>query len=48
MEKSTTKTGSSPVAYLADIPASKSVIYPPHLRGHFEGGPSAVLAMPSV
>ena len=37
MENSTTKTGSSPVAYLADIPASKSVIYPPHLRGHFEG-----------
>ena len=37
MENSTTKTGSSPVAYLADIPASKSVIYPPHLSGHFEG-----------
>jgi uncharacterized cupin superfamily protein len=31
------KSSSTPVVDLAEIPTSKSVIYPPHLRGHFEG-----------
>ena len=31
------KTGLTPVVYLADIPANTNIIYPPHLRGHFHG-----------
>ena len=31
------KTGPTPVIYLADIPANTNIIYPPHLRGHFHG-----------
>jgi uncharacterized cupin superfamily protein len=31
------ESGSIPVVYLTDVPENRNVIYPPHLRGHFEG-----------
>ena len=31
------KSGSIPVVYLTDVAVNTNVIYPPHLREHFEG-----------